>query len=173
MRSLQGSSREPGREAVHVGVGDSRGGGSTSTARGHGVLEQRPAPGPARPPAAAALKPARRAPLVPGPLAALGLLRLSPCGPLRRLRYPRRPRSPLARCRPGPGSGPALSRVSASREKSPPQASLRLPGSGANGGPPSEAGAPGAVAAAAGPRPALLGARLGRGGGDALAHPCR
>lgn len=46
--ACKGAPREPGREAVHVGVGDSEGGGSTSTAPGHGVQKQRPAPGPAR-----------------------------------------------------------------------------------------------------------------------------
>lgn len=98
--------------------------------RGRGVLEQRPAPGPARPPG----------PLLSGrlrhrrsgcPLLSLVLLLVSSFRALRPLQCPSSPRRPLAAAaafrRPGPGSGPARSGVSASREKSPPQAS-RVPG---------------------------------------------
>lgn len=42
----QASALELGREAVHVGVGGSEGGGAARIAPGRGVPEQRPAPGP-------------------------------------------------------------------------------------------------------------------------------
>lgn len=58
----QASSPEPGREAVHVGVGDSEGGGAARIARDAGSRDSAPPPAP---PSLAALKPAPGAPPVP------------------------------------------------------------------------------------------------------------
>lgn len=129
--SPQGRSGQPGREAVHVGVGGWEGGGSAPTAGDAGSWSSAPPPAPPARPPVPLLSGRRRHREFGRLLRALALLRVSPFRALRPLCCPSGPRRPIATAaafrRPGPRSGPARFGVSASREKSPPQAS-RTPG---------------------------------------------
>lgn len=116
----QASSLEPRREAVHVGVGDSEGGGAAGIARDAGSRSSAPPPALA-PPSLAALKPAPRAPPVPSSAPCARTppksAQSSPCSSV-----PTQSSQSALRSSPGLTSGPALFGVSASREKSSPQA---------------------------------------------------
>ncbi|XP_052043605.1 procollagen-lysine,2-oxoglutarate 5-dioxygenase 2 isoform X2 [Apodemus sylvaticus] len=116
-----------GREAVHVGVGDLEGGDAAWRARGAGSWSIAPPPAPApapvpAPPSLAALKPAPRAPPVPSFTLCTPAPRQS-CQSTPSASVPTQSSQSALRCSPGPVSGPALFGVSASREKSSPQAS--------------------------------------------------
>lgn len=117
----------PGREAVHVGVGDLEGGDAAWRAGGAGSWSSAPPPAPApasapAPPSLAALKPAPRAPPVPSFALCTPAPRQS-CQSTPSASVPTQSSQSALRCSPGPVSGPALFGVSASREKSSPQAS--------------------------------------------------
>lgn len=121
----QRRSGEPGREAVHVGVGDSEGGGSASTARDAGSWSSAPPPAPPARPPGPLLNPRSPGRRFARPLRALWL-RVSPFRPLRPLPRPRTqrdPRSPLAAAAargPGPAQrSPGSPRLARSRRRRP------------------------------------------------------